>query len=88
MTKIKFIGSIRKSIGQKEIELTIDGATDIKSLLIGLSEANSAFKPNFTKLLSTTLILIDGVEIGNLSGLESKVANSAEIVLIPVAHGG
>lgn len=35
-----------------------------------------------------SLIIIDGKEISALQGLETKVKDSEEIVLIPLVHGG
>jgi len=34
------------------------------------------------------LILVNGREIGALSGLETEVKEGDEIALIPIAHGG
>ncbi len=48
--------------------------------------------PNLAKYLSNpasgNLIIVDGVEIGNLHGLETPLVDGSGVVLVPVTHGG
>jgi molybdopterin converting factor small subunit len=90
---VKFIGSLRNffeegnetfdyetDITIKElINLIINTKPNIKELLI--SPQNDEFRLN-------SLILVNGVEISVLNGLETKLFDEDEITLIPVIHGG
>jgi molybdopterin converting factor small subunit len=35
-----------------------------------------------------SLIMLGGIEVGNLEGLETKISEGSEVVLVPVTHGG
>ena len=37
---------------------------------------------------SNTLVLVNGIEISVLEGLETRLKDGDEIVLVPVVHGG
>ena len=37
---------------------------------------------------SNTLVLVNGMEISVLNGLETRLKDGDEIVLVPVVHGG
>ena len=90
---VKFIGSLRNffeegnetfdyetDITIKElINLIINTKPNIRELLI--SPQNDEFRLN-------SLILVNGVEISVLNGLETKLFDEDEITLIPVIHGG
>lgn len=48
--------------------------------------------PNLTQLITDpiprNLIIVNGVEIGNLQGLETPLVEGSDVVLVPIAHGG
>jgi len=90
---VKFIGSLRNFF--EEGNETFDYETDItiKELINRIINT----KPNIKELLISpqndefrlnSLILVNGVEISVLNGLETKLFDEDEITLIPVIHGG
>ena len=90
---IRLLGVFRGISGKSQVTLEIEHPTvrkvlrkladslppEAKQLLLD-SEIN-CFLPN-------TIVLVNGKEIGVLKGLETKVKDEDEVVLIPVSHGG
>ena len=90
---VKFIGSLHhffeKGIKKfdyennmsikKLIDLIINTKPNVKEILI--STQNNEFQLN-------SLILVNGVEISVLNGLETELSDKDEVTLIPVIHGG
>ena len=48
--------------------------------------------PNLAQMLVDptpgNLVIVGGVEIGNLQGMETPLVEGSEVVLVPVTHGG
>ena len=66
------------SIGEMVNEL-VEKVPEIKSILID---------QQLEDLMLNALILVNGREINVLHGLETKLTDGDEVVLIPVVHGG
>ena len=90
---VNFIGSLRNFFEKGNITFNYENETSIKDLInliininprikdIIISSQNNEFHLN-------SLILINGVEISVLNGLETKLSDKDEITFIPVIHGG
>ena len=90
---VNFIGSLRNFFEKGIITFNYENETSIKDLInliintnprikdIIISSQNNEFHLN-------SLILINGVEISVLNGLETKLSDKDEITFIPVIHGG
>ena len=90
---VNFIGSLRNFFEKGIITFNYENGTSIKDLInliininprikdIIISSQNNEFHLN-------SLILINGVEISVLNGLETKLSDKDEITFIPVIHGG
>ena len=90
---VKFIGSFRGLSGRKKLALNVRSA-------ISLSEAIEKIVQELPKLeqmlidaesgsLKTSiLVLVNGKEIGVLSGFETPIGDGDEVVFVPVVHGG
>jgi len=95
MVKVRLTGILR-GIAKKEIvTLGFEKAATIRDVIFRLAEMfSSEFKSALidSELNSprpNALILLNGKEVSVLpKGLESKVKNEDEIVIIPVTHGG
>ncbi len=91
--KVKFVGALRNIAGVNK--KTFDYKNDISLLfLINLIikelpslKKNIVIQQNEEFRLNS-LILINGVEISVLNGLETKIKNDDEIVFVPFIHGG
>ena len=65
----------------------------MKDVLSELEERNSWLKnlivdPALKSHLPNALILLNGVEIGNLNGLDTLILDGDEITILSVTHGG
>jgi len=90
---VNFIGSLRNFFEKGIITFNYENETSIKDLInliininprikdIIISSQNNEFHLN-------SLILINGVEISVLNGLETKLSDKDEITFIPIIHGG
>lgn len=86
--RVVFLGSLRAVAGRKEFEIDLPKGARVSMLLGELSKT----APNLAELMANAtpgnLIILGGVEIGNLQGLETPLAEGSEVVLVPVTHGG
>jgi len=88
------MGPLREASGRSEEELNLTGDVDVSSAIRELVEEHGeAFKealldPLSQNLTIKTLILLNGVEINNIKGIDTPLADGDHIVLIPVTHGG
>ena len=91
---VRFLGTFQKLSGKKQIKLTLEEPVTVRMVIAELTES---FSSDFKQVLIDSdlddprpkaLIIIDGKEISALQGLETKVKDSEEIVLIPLVHGG
>jgi molybdopterin converting factor small subunit len=87
MVRVKFLGSLRTANTLREIEIELP----VNSKLIDLIDTISGDYPELSVTLrnrARNIIMLDGIEVGNIEGLETSISNGSEIVLIPVTHGG
>ena len=90
--KVRMLGVLREA-GPKEQTINIREGATVDSVIRGMmvedgrleaalwdKEVDSPF-PN-------ALIMLDGVEVNNLEGLETRVNRGQELVLLSVVHGG
>lgn len=92
--EIKFLGIFRQFSGRNRVLVKLEKPATVRKAIQKLIEALSpAFKralvdPELEDPRPNALILLNGKEINVLEGLETKVADGDEIVLVPVSHGG
>ena len=83
--RVRFVGSLGR-VTRREVEMTLPDGSVVGDLLRELSETY----PNLGSLDTAKgiLIVMDGVEAGNLQGLDTPLTEDGEVTLVPVAHGG
>jgi len=93
--KVLLLGTFKEASGREELELMIPGekadvATAIEELLKTMGEKleRELIDPLSGTPLPTALILLNGVEINNLEGLETEIIDGDTLTLLPVVHGG
>lgn len=95
--EIEFIGHLQDLAATKKTLVELDdagGTVVVRDFIVQLGNSmSSRFKealidPESGDLRPNLLVLLNGVEIGCLEGLDSMVADADRIVLIPVSHGG
>ena len=90
---IKLKGIFRISAQKDKLSLKLDTPTVRKAVeKIGASLSCEARRmlidPELNDPRPNALILVNGREISALKGLETRVHEGEEIVIIPVVHGG
>jgi len=90
---IRFIGSLRASSKKSKLSLNFEIAVSLREVVNKLIEE----QPKLRRALidselddprTNVLMLVNGKEIGVLKGLETKLKDGDELVLVPVVHGG
>jgi molybdopterin synthase sulfur carrier subunit len=90
---IRFIGSLRASSKKSKLSLNFENAVSLREVVNKLIEE----QPKLRRALidselddprTNVLMLVNGKEIGVLKGLETKLKDGDELVLVPVVHGG
>lgn len=83
--KVVFVGHLKRLFG-KDYLLLEERVCDVSALIKYLNHVK--LDENVVVDRSNTLILVNGVEISALNGLDTKVNEGDIITLIPVTHGG
>jgi molybdopterin synthase sulfur carrier subunit len=90
---LKFIGAMRQISGKNQLIVNIQDGNTLRELIEQIGK-NTPELPKifggqkFGNSNSNSLVLVNGREISVLNGLDTKLMNGDEIVLIPVVHGG
>ena len=90
---VKFVGALRHVSGAGELALDCKGCVSIRELVNELIKELPELKrslidqqPEDPRL--NTLVLVNGREISVLNGLDTKLKDGDEVVLVPFVHGG
>jgi molybdopterin synthase sulfur carrier subunit len=90
---VKLVGALRHFSGAGELELGCSGCASVGDLVDALVKKvpeieRSLIDRQLEDPRPNSLILVNGREIGVLDGLETKLKDGDEVVLVPVVHGG
>ena len=90
---VKLVGSLRYFSGAGELELGCSRCASVETLVAELVKEmprleRSLIDQQLEDPRPNSLILVNGKEIGVLDGLETRLKDGDEVVLIPVVHGG
>ena len=95
MVTVKLIGALRAAAKKDVVTLSISSSQPtVQSIVESLvTELGSDFKVAImgsgrTDPRANVLVLKNGVEISALHGLDTRIEDKDELVLIPIAHGG
>jgi molybdopterin synthase sulfur carrier subunit len=91
--RVKFIGALRHVSGTGELALSCKSRVAIRELMNEIIKElpelkRSLIDQQFEDSRPNTLVLVNGREISVLAGLETKLKDGDEVVLIPFVHGG
>ena len=92
--EVKFLGVFRQFSGRNHVLVKLEEPSTVRKVIQKLTEAfSSEFErglvdPELEDPRPNALILVNGKEINVLQGLETKVKDGDEIVLVPVSPGG
>jgi molybdopterin converting factor small subunit len=90
--KIRMLGVLREA-GSKEQTVNIDEGATVESVIRDLISQDERLEivlwdKGVDSPLPNALIMLDGVEVNNLEGLDTPVKKGQELVLLSVVHGG
>lgn len=92
--KVRLLGVFRGLSGRSQLSVELEEPIDVRKVIQNVVET---FPHEFKRVLidpelndprPNAIILVNGKEISVLEGLETKVNDGDEIVLVPVSHGG
>ncbi|HLC00964.1 MAG TPA: MoaD/ThiS family protein [Candidatus Bathyarchaeia archaeon] len=90
---VKFVGALRHVSGVDQLALACGKNGSVGIVISEITETRPELKRSLIDQQVqdprlNALILVNGREISALDGLETKLEDGDELVLIPVAHGG
>lgn len=90
---VKFVGALRHFSGMGELALDCEACLSIGELMNEIIKEVPELKQSLIDQLfedprPNALMLVNGREISVLDGLETRVKDGDEIVLVPFVHGG
>jgi MoaD family protein len=93
LVTVKFIGAFRSISGKSKLSIKIEDMISLKEFIRRLVEEQPKLKkalidPELEDPRPNTLILVNGKEISVLNGLDTMLNDEAEVVFVPVVHGG
>lgn len=92
--KIKTLGIFKELLGKRMLTIKLEKDATAKDLVQKIIDTLSkkSKQPTTDSEINNvwleSLILLNGKEISVFSGLETRISDGDEIVLIPVSHGG
>jgi molybdopterin converting factor small subunit len=93
LVRVRLLGLLRDAARVSEASVSLGDGSSLGGVLDGLVEMFPGLRDVLGDLAAVNpphgiLILLDGVEAGNLGGLGTPVRDGSEVVLVPVTHGG
>ena len=90
---VRVLGALRVKDNRGELGLEFESEPTVREVILRLIEVS----PGLRSLLwdevvdspvPNALVLLNGVEVNNLEGLETRVGDGSDVVVLSVAHGG
>ena len=88
LVRVRLLGSLRPPKVRRGIEVELPTDSKMTSLIEELSRLYPEIAPSLRNPITNNLIMLGGVEVGNLNGLDTPITEGSEVVLVPVTHGG
>lgn len=91
--RVRALGTLRNVMGKGCEEMILPDGANVKQVVEFLVDRYCGLEEIFIDRLTdnplpNTIILLDGVEIGNLMSLGTTIKNGSTLTLLPVTHGG
>ena len=92
--ELHLLGVFQRISGETRVHMKLEKSTTLRDAIQNLTDSVS---PTLKRVLidselddprPNALVLVNGKEISVLQGLETRVDDGDEIILIPVSHGG
>lgn len=90
---VRFIGALRGISGRSRLSINVKKTMPLREVIKKITQelpqtAKAVVDPELEDSRPNTLILVNGKEISVLDGLETRIKDGDEVVLVPVIHGG
>ncbi|RLF07377.1 MAG: hypothetical protein DRJ60_02800 [Thermoprotei archaeon] len=91
--KVNFIAVLRSLAKTSSLEVEVPENSKIKDAIYIACKGNKellerVFEPNKESLKADIIVMVDGVDVNIIGGLNATINNIKEITLIPSVHGG
>ena len=93
--KVEYLGHIKNMLGnRREEEIEVDEDASIRELLTVLSEKHgksfkeALYEAGGKDIKSNFIATVNGYLLNQLNGLETKLKNGDQVVLMPIVSGG
>jgi molybdopterin converting factor small subunit len=92
--ELQLLGVFQRISGETRVHMKLEKPTTLREAIQNLTDSVS---PKLKRVLidseledprPNALVLVNGKEISILQGLETRIDDGDEIILIPVSHGG
>jgi molybdopterin converting factor small subunit len=93
LVKVRMLGVFRETGKSKKSSVDVaDGSSigDVINTIIGDDDAlrTILWDKHVDSPFPNALVMLDGVEVNNLNGMDTQVSDGQELVLLSVVHGG
>jgi molybdopterin synthase sulfur carrier subunit len=90
---VRFIGSLRAFAKRSKFSMELGKTVSLREVIIRIVEEQPKLKralidSELDDPRTNSLMLVNGKEISVLKGLDTKLKDGDELILIPVVHGG
>lgn len=91
--RVKLLAVLKGLAGTSFVDVDVGRGLSIKDVIYLVCKDNEAlfkrvFEPSGERIRSDIIVLVDGVDVNLIGGLDSPADNVNEITLIPSVHGG
>jgi len=91
--KIRLLGVLRDAGGSKEMVIDAPSDSTVSSIIQQMIDDDASLRTalwdeSVDSPIPNALIMLDGIEVNNLKGIETPVNPNQELVLLSVVHGG
>ena len=89
---VKLVGTLSSDSDTRDFSFSLSSGTNLLSLLRDLEDSRvqkgSLLGWNGRNPRAKILVLVNGVEVSVLEGLQSRLNDGDAVTLVPVSHGG
>lgn len=89
---VKLVGTLSSDSDTRDFSFALSSGTNLLSLLRDLEDSRvqkgSLLGWNGRNPRAKILVLVNGVEVSVLEGLQSRLNDGDAVTLVPVSHGG
>jgi molybdopterin converting factor small subunit len=85
--RVRLLGSLRPPDMRGGVEVELPEGSSLATLIEDISETYPGVA-GALRSPSGNLMMVNGVEAGNIGGLATPLGENSEVVLVPVTHGG